>query len=537
MDAPANGYSTDNINTAIAGGLNVTDVSRLQLQWYSNGSDSQHVSYQLVGSNSTGFSQGALVHFSELHVDNDTAPTLTPWIAFVSCDYNASNMSYEVDIFTLARNKGAVSALLYSTEHTACVINPEYANPANFDQVFDIFSTQSRTSASLIEYEFGQTGNASLYSNYSSSRLNASAEAINRTIHTGSPVAPGYLFASLIAYNATVNVTTSGSKSQSQADKGSSSSNTALAMIVLYVITGCVSAMFCLVIVSGAVRALRHPDRYGPRGYRQGSGGARQTRAQGLTRAILDTFPIVKFGTRSDQPGDDRPVKDVEDKPSAITMVSLHRETSSTPATEEDVDTRGDVAEHDENTGDTDRRPVGPPGTAAQAEEECVAPEDIGTETCPICIVDFEQGDDLRVLPCEGKHRFHQKCVDPWLLELSSSCPICRHDFLALENMLSGGQSSEEEMSSSSEPVAPEGASHPTPSSSPQQSQQPRQRTMSSHRFRRYLRFARNRTHRTSADSLPASNTQGPVGAHISGHRRSMTPSPLPALHNVATLL
>lgn len=55
-----------------------------------------------------------------------------------------------------------------------------------------------------------------------------------------------------------------------------------------------------------------------------------------------------------------------------------------------------------------------------------VVPAAIGTETCPICIVDFEEGDDLRLLPCAGKHRFHQECVDPWLLELSSSCPICR---------------------------------------------------------------------------------------------------------------
>ncbi len=53
--------------------------------------------------------------------------------------------------------------------------------------------------------------------------------------------------------------------------------------------------------------------------------------------------------------------------------------------------------------------------------------ESIGRETCPICIVDFDDGDDVRVLPCEGKHVFHQACVDPWLLELSSSCPICRH--------------------------------------------------------------------------------------------------------------
>lgn len=59
-----------------------------------------------------------------------------------------------------------------------------------------------------------------------------------------------------------------------------------------------------------------------------------------------------------------------------------------------------------------------------------LVPDAIGRETCPICIVDFEEGDDLRMLPCEGNHVFHQQCVDPWLLELSSSCPICRHGML-----------------------------------------------------------------------------------------------------------
>ena len=71
------------------------------------------------------------------------------------------------------------------------------------------------------------------------------------------------------------------------------------------------------------------------------------------------------------------------------------------------------------------------PSSSASAQEDDPLPESIGRETCPICIVDFEDGDDVRVLPCEGKHVFHQACVDPWLLELSSSCPICRHGTLA----------------------------------------------------------------------------------------------------------
>jgi hypothetical protein len=73
----------------------------------------------------------------------------------------------------------------------------------------------------------------------------------------------------------------------------------------------------------------------------------------------------------------------------------------------------------------------GPSRRPPQVDKD-VVPDAIGRETCPICIVDFEEGDDLRLLPCEGKHRFHQQCVDPWLLELSSSCPICRQGVFSI---------------------------------------------------------------------------------------------------------
>jgi hypothetical protein len=36
---------------------------------------------------------------------------ITPWIALVSCDYNATDADQEIDIFTLARDKGAVAAV------------------------------------------------------------------------------------------------------------------------------------------------------------------------------------------------------------------------------------------------------------------------------------------------------------------------------------------------------------------------------------------------------------------------------------------
>ncbi|TXG49762.1 hypothetical protein EZV62_025637 [Acer yangbiense] len=44
--------------------------------------------------------------------------------------------------------------------------------------------------------------------------------------------------------------------------------------------------------------------------------------------------------------------------------------------------------------------------------------------TCSICLREFEDGDDIRVLPgC--KHEYHVHCIDEWLCS-HSSCPICR---------------------------------------------------------------------------------------------------------------
>ena len=42
-----------------------------------------------------------------------------------------------------------------------------------------------------------------------------------------------------------------------------------------------------------------------------------------------------------------------------------------------------------------------------------------------LCFVCLSQ--ELRVIPCA--HRFHKKCVDPWLLQ-HHTCPHCRHNIL-----------------------------------------------------------------------------------------------------------
>ncbi|KAF8313126.1 hypothetical protein DL93DRAFT_2036581, partial [Clavulina sp. PMI_390] len=74
----------------------------------------------------------------------------SPFIALISCDRNVTNTTLDNDIFTMANSSGAVAALLYTTTSQACLINPDYANPKNFDRVLDIYTTVRMSNAKYV---------------------------------------------------------------------------------------------------------------------------------------------------------------------------------------------------------------------------------------------------------------------------------------------------------------------------------------------------------------------------------------------------
>jgi len=188
------------------------------------------------------------------------------------------------------------------------------------------------------------------------------------------------------------------------------SPTTAVAMIILYSITGIITALFVVIIVTGAIRAHRHPERYGPRNI---VGRGRQSRAKGIARAMLETLPIVKFGDHQDLPT----TKPTEAGDIEMNASSADSAIATDTAT---ADKAPAVAAATPNEGN-DQAPK-PAATAHNAD----GTDDDGHLGCSICTEDFTIGEEVRVLPCN--HKFHPDCVDPWLLNVSGTCPLCRID-------------------------------------------------------------------------------------------------------------
>ena len=220
------------------------------------------------------------------------------------------------------------------------------------------------------------------------------------------------------------------------------SPTTAVAMIILYSITGIITALFLIIIITGAIRAHRHPERYGPRNI---VGRPRQSRAKGIARAMLETLPIVKFGDADDvakpMPAEgDVELGETRMEDNASTSKPAEVGSSSMEGTR-GIETKdgGDVVRtvtvggiedsairpNEDNNHHDHEHEHDHEGHKHAAEPQHDHPEANGTDNslaCSVCTDDFTKGQDVRVLPCG--HKFHPECIDPWLLNVSGTCPL-----------------------------------------------------------------------------------------------------------------
>ncbi|KAH6766540.1 hypothetical protein C2S52_017523 [Perilla frutescens var. hirtella] len=77
-----------------------------------------------------------------------------------------------------------------------------------------------------------------------------------------------------------------------------------------------------------------------------------------------------------------------------------------------------------QHLSENDPNRYGTPPAQKEAVEALATVKIEETVQCSVCLDDCEIGDQVKEMPC--KHKFHSKCILPWL-ELHSSCPICRH--------------------------------------------------------------------------------------------------------------
>jgi len=46
-------------------------------------------------------------------------------------------------------------------------------------------------------------------------------------------------------------------------------------------------------------------------------------------------------------------------------------------------------------------------------------------KSCTICMLEYQDTDEITPLPCDDRHFFHTGCIEGWL-KSNNSCPMCR---------------------------------------------------------------------------------------------------------------
>lgn len=215
----------------------------------------------------------------------------------------------------------------------------------------------------------------------------------------------------MLASTTSANATIQSDTAQGDGQTSARNQTPAVAMSVLYAVTGIVTILFLVIITTGAWRAHINPGRYGPRtGF---AGRPRQSRAKGLAKAMLETLPIVKFGDPLPPKAENRDIELDDTNTAEEPKPTVHAATD----TDKNVGPQPDVVPVAADIA-TSAPKSNEVGSTSQPDAE-TSNEHLG---CSICTEDFTKGEDVRVLPCN--HQYHPACIDPWLLNVSGTCPL-----------------------------------------------------------------------------------------------------------------
>jgi len=235
------------------------------------------------------------------------------------------------------------------------------------------------------------------------------------------------------------------------------------AMIVLYAVSGVVLGLFFIVVVTNIIKnRLNAPAP-------QTTQGQDPRPRRGIARSVLESFPVYFFTMGlKDEDGDKKEKEDLENGKAKELESDIELETISTdvmksaPQAEvakdsSDISTDKTSKTSNNNNDDNSQEtnPDLPQNPSIAHIKDSSRSRSLSTSsnpsatltnnevqdgqlTCPICIDDFESGEELRLLPCQ--HRYHTLCIDPWLLDISPLCPMCKTDYTSWESEMNATQ-------------------------------------------------------------------------------------------------